>query len=221
MMQLSLVEYQNLNRRNEFGSRVYETPEGNKYPSVTTIFGQLSKEAIDKWKRDVGEEESSRINKESLNVGNSMHKLCENYILDIDAKPETNKKAISLFEQIKPEIDKLDIIYGMEIPLYSDYLKMAGTADLIASEGDVLRVYDFKNSRKPKREEWISAYQYQAVAYARMFWERYGVLPTEITIWVAVWDGSLQKFTFKVKDIYPKMIAILKVWHPLWKHAVG
>jgi len=43
------------------GTRVYETPTGKKYPSVTTVTGLLKKKAILEWRKRVGEEEANRI----------------------------------------------------------------------------------------------------------------------------------------------------------------
>ena len=37
--------------------RLYETPEGDKVPSVTTVLGYRSRESIQKWRERVGEEE--------------------------------------------------------------------------------------------------------------------------------------------------------------------
>ena len=43
------------------GSRVYRTPSGNAYPSVTTVTGLLGKESIIAWRKRVGEAEANRI----------------------------------------------------------------------------------------------------------------------------------------------------------------
>ena len=43
------------------GKRFYATPDGNKYPSVTTITSQYNKQSIMEWRKRVGEEEANRI----------------------------------------------------------------------------------------------------------------------------------------------------------------
>lgn len=214
-MQLELVEEYPLKRKVEFGRRVYATPNGKKYPSVTTVLGQMNKKSIDEWRKRVGEKEANRISNESSSVGTKMHQLCEDYMLgrELDS---SNEKQFALFESIKPKIDQLGDIYGIELPLYSDYLKLAGTADLVAEYDGNLCILDFKNSRKPKIEDWVEGYYLQGTCYARMFWERYGVLPKEVVVWIAVWDGTFQEFRIKVKDKYPKLINVLKTWHPDW-----
>ena len=41
-----LIDIEKLVQINEDGKRHYETPNGNKYPSVTTVLAVLSKAAI-------------------------------------------------------------------------------------------------------------------------------------------------------------------------------
>ena len=38
------------------GQRYYLTPQGKKYPSVTTVAGIFAKDGIIKWRKRVGEE---------------------------------------------------------------------------------------------------------------------------------------------------------------------
>ena len=47
-----------LQTENINGSRVYTTPEGNKYSSVTTVLGELIKADIQKWRESIGEKEA-------------------------------------------------------------------------------------------------------------------------------------------------------------------
>ncbi|SVB97466.1 uncharacterized protein METZ01_LOCUS250320, partial [marine metagenome] len=43
------------------GKRNYVTPSGELYPSITTVLGELSKAAIQKWRKRVGETEANKI----------------------------------------------------------------------------------------------------------------------------------------------------------------
>ena len=45
------------------GKRLYFTPEGNKYPSVTTVISNNAKKAkaIARWRKNVGEEKANNI----------------------------------------------------------------------------------------------------------------------------------------------------------------
>jgi genome maintenance exonuclease 1 len=42
------------------GQRYYLTPEGKKYPSVTTVAGIFAKDGIKKWRERVGEDEANK-----------------------------------------------------------------------------------------------------------------------------------------------------------------
>ena len=41
--------------------RTYVTPQGKKYPSITTVLGVLSEDHIREWRARVGEAEANRI----------------------------------------------------------------------------------------------------------------------------------------------------------------
>jgi len=62
------------------GKRYYLTPEGKKYPSVTTVSSIYAKEGIKKWRKRVGEEEATKITTQAAVRGTAVHKMCEDYI---------------------------------------------------------------------------------------------------------------------------------------------
>ena len=67
---------------NEAGQRFYLTPSGEKYPSVTTVLGSLTKDGIVQWRKRVGEEEANKITRRAANRGTQLHTICEQYILN-------------------------------------------------------------------------------------------------------------------------------------------
>ena len=62
------------------GKRVYVTPNGNVYPSITSILALQEKPGLDEWKAKVGQEEATKIMKESAALGTKVHDLCERYL---------------------------------------------------------------------------------------------------------------------------------------------
>ena len=46
------------------GTRVYETPDGRRYPSVTTVLSEHGREAIEAWRKRIGAEEALKLDKE-------------------------------------------------------------------------------------------------------------------------------------------------------------
>ena len=188
-----------LTRKTTESGRQYFTPEGNAYPSITTILSMLSKDSIIKWRQRVGEEEANKISTRAATRGTAVHKLAEDYI---DNVPDWNKDVmphnIASFNDLKGIIDeRLNNVWFQEEFLYSDRLKCAGQVDCIAEFDGELSIVDFKTSRKPKKEEWITSYFIQASFYAAAFYERTGIPIKQGVILITV-DGS-EPQVFKIK----------------------
>tara|TARA_B100001094_G_C18096791_1_gene753439 strand:+ start:459 stop:1130 length:672 start_codon:yes stop_codon:yes gene_type:complete len=171
--------------------RVYNTPDGNRYPSVTTILSELSKASIIAWRKRVGAEEANRISTQAGSRGTKVHQICEDYLNNkpdyLDGQMPAN---VFTFKQIQPILDQyVDNIQYLEAPLYSDFLKTAGRVDCIAEFDGKLSIIDFKTSRKPKKKEWISNYFMQASCYAVMYEERTEI-PVSRTVVIIAVDGS-------------------------------
>jgi len=61
--------------------RKYVTPNGARYPSVTTVLSSYNKKAIMEWRQRVGAEEANKIAGRASRRGTQLHSLCEKYIL--------------------------------------------------------------------------------------------------------------------------------------------
>lgn len=83
----------------------------------------------------------------------------------------------------------------------------AGTVDNVSRvydvfDGEKILIIDYKNSRKPKREDWIQDYFVQASAYWVAYWERTGIKPDGVEIWIAnEKDDIPQVFTLDNSEI--------------------
>ena len=185
--------------------RTYACPDNRNYPSITTVLSILSEDAIREWRARVGEKKAQEIITKASTRGTSVHKLCEDYINNLEVE-ESN----DVFEQIKSKLDKhLGTIYAVEAPLYSSKLRVAGRVDLIAEWKGKLSIIDFKTAKKTKKEEWIEGYFMQESAYAYMFAERMqwkeDFYPNDIITIIGV-DGKdeAQVFEKKAKDYLTK-----------------
>jgi genome maintenance exonuclease 1 len=200
------------------GKRYYVTPEGNVYPSVTTVVGAHGKDSLNEWRKRVGEQEADKISRQAANRGNKLHKLCEDYLnneLSIDGEMPTT---IQLFNSIKPIIQNyINNIYEIESPLYSDHLKVAGRVDCIAEFDGKISIIDFKTSSKPKLESYILNYFMQASAYAVMFEERTGISVSRLAIIIAVENDQPQVFIKKRDDYIGKFIEYRNLYDTLKK----
>ena len=125
-----------------------------------------------------------------------------------------NDEARGQFNRLRFLLGNINNIVGLEIPLYSDILKLAGTADFIAEYNGVLSVIDFKTSKRAKKEEWIEDYFIQAFFYSAAFFEMTGAIPEQIVILIAVresFEVQVFKKPFKEMDTYiEKLIQIMK-----------
>ena len=195
------------------GKRVYVTPQGNVYPSITSILALQEKPGLDEWKEKVGKKEADKIMKESADLGTKVHSLCESYLYNEKLKCD-DMEAIDVFNRLRFVLGNINNIYCLEAPLHSDILRVAGTVDCVAEYNGVLSVIDFKTSRKPKREEWIEDYFIQAFFYSAAFFEMTGALPEQIVILIAVRDSfevQVFKKPLQEMDIYiDKLMTIMK-----------
>lgn len=156
----------------EDGTRVYETPTGKKYPSVTTVTGLLKKRAILEWRKKVGDEEANRIASTAARRGTRLHTLCEKHLLNENVS--VNMFDQEMWNSVKPHLSDINNIYALESSLYSNHLEVAGTVDCIAEYKGKLSVIDFKTSRRVKTRDDIHDYFIQCSAYAVAFEEMTG-----------------------------------------------
>jgi genome maintenance exonuclease 1 len=176
--------------------RFYYPPNGEKYPSVTTVLSIQDKSGLEAWKKRVGEEEAKKISNQAAVRGTEVHLIAEEYI-DNKADYARGKMPANLFtfNSIKPLLDaNLDNIWYQEAPLYSQFIRTAGRVDLIAEWQGKLSIIDFKTSRKPKKKEWIKGYFMQESFYAVAFEERTGKPIKQLVTLVAVDDDEPQVF---------------------------
>lgn len=179
--------------------RFYKTPEGNVYPSVTTVLGDYNKEGIQRWIERVGVEEAERIRNTSASRGDAVHKIIEAYLLNQEAPSNAMPINMHMFSTMRPIYDKyISKIYGVEVPLYSDYLKVAGRADFVAEFNGVCSIIDNKTSLRLKKKEWIAGYFMQMSAYAVMVEELTGMAVPQIVVIIGV-DGEREPQVFVEK----------------------
>ena len=123
-------------------------------------------------------------------------------------------EAMSVFNRIRFLLGNINQIVGLEIPLYSDILKVAGTTDCVAEYNGVLSVIDFKTSRKAKKEEWIEDYWIQGFFYAAAFFEMTGAIPEQVVILIAVRESfEVQVFKKSINELdnyIEKLLNIMK-----------
>ena len=201
--------------------RYYTTPNGVKYPSVTTIMPH-KEEVLQAWRDRIGVEEANKITKRAGNRGTKMHSLCEDYftgkLTDMKIKMMMPFDKM-LFGQVRKYLDNyINNIRCMEQALYSHKLKLAGRVDLIAEWKNSLAVIDFKTSIKEKKEEWITNYFVQCTAYAEMFEHLTNQPIDDIVVLIATEEQVPQVFERKKKDYVDILHDYLNQFHEKNNH---
>jgi hypothetical protein len=175
------IGYDDLDTTTTDSGRNYLTPDGHQYPSVTTVLSILNEDVIKAWRQRVGEEEANRISGKAANRGTRVHSIVEKYLNNEDTTEFLPHIRQSL-ENLKPVLNDVGTIFGLEVPLYSHHLGLAGRCDCIAQYNGVPSIIDFKTSRYIKKKEKISNYFAQGAAYSIMFEERTGIVAPNIVI---------------------------------------
>lgn len=188
------------------GTRVYKTPSGAAYPSVTTVTGLHSIKSIMEWRKRVGNEEANRISSRAAKRGTAIHKLCEDYLNNEFVEPQLFD--VPMWNSLVPLLDRIDNVRCLETPLYSDHLQVAGTVDCIAEFDGKVSVIDFKTSKRVKSREEISNYFMQCAAYAVAFEERTGVPVSRLVILMGIDDEPPALFVEKRDDWIGPFIAL-------------
>ena len=71
-----------LKAENTSSGRLYKTPTGKKYPSVTTVLSSYGKKELFEWRERVGAEEANKIAGRASRRGTALHTVCEKYLLN-------------------------------------------------------------------------------------------------------------------------------------------
>ena len=219
-VKLSELDFELESETTEAG-RTYKTPGGKSYPSITTVLSNYNKKAIYEWRQRVGEEEANRVSRAASGRGTKLHNAVEKYLLNemSDLKyssmmPDTKE----LFLKVKPFLDNhIGDVYGIEQPLYSDKLRIAGRCDCIAEWEGELSIVDWKTSSKVKQKEYIQNYFMQCAAYAEMFEERTGKPINQIVVAIVVEETNSPLIFVENKSDYilPLQEYILKYNSPI------
>lgn len=177
-------DLQRIERIDSTDVRLYQTPSGARYPSVTSVTGLLGKDAIIAWRKRVGDEEANRISTRAAARGTRIHSLCEQHL-------KNEQVFVDIFDidnwtALRPMLNKIDNIHCLETPLWSDHLEVAGTVDCIAEYEGKLSVIDFKTSSRIKHRDDIHGYFMQCAAYAVAFEERTGIPVANLVIIMSV-----------------------------------
>jgi genome maintenance exonuclease 1 len=194
---INKYNYTTYTRDDDHGPRTYKVNNLN-LPSVTNILqftqSKDKQQGLDKWRERVGLHEAFEITRQAARRGTEMHKVLEKYINGegyLNLSDEGTKPRLMAHEIIQ-NLGPLKIVYGTEISLTGKN-RWAGSTDAIGEYDGKPTIIDFKQSNKPKREEWVEDYYYQIAAYSLAHREHYGPIDQGL-IAICTVDGLYQEF---------------------------
>ena len=214
-MKLPELTTETINRK-----RFYVTPEGNKYPSITTVLSIRNKEGLFEWRKRVGNEVANHVARTAAARGTKVHHMCEDYLNNVHlefpkkfAEHTKNFLPWCLFKELRRKaLGNINNIHAQECGLYSDKYKVAGRVDCIAEYKDTLSIIDFKTSTRERSDSWNENYYIQGSAYAEMFGERTGIEINQVVILVVTEDGTVQEFVRDKEEYLPMLEESVTEW---------
>jgi len=184
--------------------RVYQTPDGEKLPSVTTILGATKDmTALNEWRKRIGEDKAAQITREAAGVGTAMHANLERFIIGEQRQPGNNPVHVQANAMadviIENGLSRLSEVWALEQSLYFPGL-YSGTTDGIGVFDGEPAVFDHKQTNKPKKEEWVEDYYLQLTAYILAHNEVYGTDIRRGVVFMCSRDLQYQQFNLLPQD---------------------
>jgi genome maintenance exonuclease 1 len=178
--------------------RVYQTPDGERLPSVTTILGATKDmTALNEWRDRVGHAKAQQITSEAAGVGTAMHANLERFLIGEQRQPGNNPVHVQANRMadiiIETGLSKMNEVWAMEQSLYCPGL-FSGTTDLVGVFEGQPAIADHKQTNKPKKAEWVEDYYLQLAAYATAHNEVYGTNIKRGVIFMCSRDLQYQQF---------------------------
>ena len=190
--------------------------DNNDLPSVTKILSSTASEEkkakLREWRKKIGEKEATKTLIEANSRGTLMHSIIEHYLIGQERIKfeDENNQALNMAKEIIENglKGKLSEIWGAEVTLY--YPKLyGGTADAIGIYEAQESILDFKQTNKPKKEEYIEDYFLQLGAYALAHNVFFESKITQGVILMCSTNNMFQKFKIegkKFEDIQKKFL---------------
>lgn len=204
LIKVNKYPYKRYNRFSDEKGRKYLVQE-QKVPSVTTILGKTKSEkdsaGLQAWRNRVGEAKAREITQNAAAVGEEMHYILENYFNGTpyyNPNPSGQQPRI-MAHKILENLTPITEVWGNEISLAYQH-EYAGTTDMIVLYDGKPTIVDFKQSNRPKKDEYVEDYKHQLGAYYLAHKEHYGPIEQGL-ISVCVRDLTYQQWLLKEADL--------------------
>lgn len=203
--------YSEIATTNELGLRWYETVKGT-FPSITSVLSSTKSEeaaqSLARWRESLGAEKADAASKKATDHGTNVHLLAERYLkgeqvdalIDGEPVPEADLQA---FRTLRVKLNKIDEVWGQEVPLFSTSYEVAGRCDLVGKYKGVPVIVDFKTAGRIKNKADIGDYFLQLAFYARAHNEMFGTNIQHGVILMVADSGFPMEFNVELAEYYP------------------
>jgi ATP-dependent exoDNAse (exonuclease V) beta subunit len=204
--------YQELSASSVDGMRLYATPDRNYYPSITTVLGKTQPPekaaALEGWRNAIGHEEAQRQTEAAASNGTGVHLLIERYLKkeELVQGDEFTEKMMQGFNSLKLKLNKITEVWGQEVPLFSNLLRVAGRCDCIGVYKGKPCIIDFKTSRRIKNKDEIEDYYLQLTAYSIMHNEMFGTDIVDGVVLMTSGEGFPQEFCVNLLEYVDPLV---------------
>lgn len=195
-------------------------PQPPEYPGATRILGGTKDQTgLLEWRMRVGDAEADRILKESLEIGTSLDKIVDDHysLAGFSADNYTGEIGFPLYRSMLPQLRRV-VSAGTQVCVWSDRLKVKGFIDICGLFDSTPSIIDIKNSRKPKRADWIEDYFLQTTTYALAAHDCIGVDIKQVVLIIGVRPGEThtqetQVFVEPVRKYAAAALRRIKEYH--------
>lgn len=189
------------------GKRSYRVPNGDCYPSVTTVLGAAGPNpSMLDWQSSVGIDVARHIMGTQAAVGTEVHERLSLYVRGLDpwkgyaSEWDRPIDVRGHYDQLVAHAcSRLECTVASEAPVWSDSLQVAGSVDLVAvldhTWGDAsgnLAIVDFKCLRSAPPPDKTATYLAQCAAYAVMWTERTGQVINRMVVAQSIASGGVR-----------------------------
>ena len=196
-----------LQKKETNGMRLYNLPNGDWVPSITSVTSFYNRQIFVDWRKRVGIEEANKITRKATARGTDFHEAAQAYLENRELNWEDYQPLTKfMFHHVTPYLDRINNIHAIERTLYSEYLGLAGRVDCIAEYEGELAVIDFKTSTKIKPEKWLENYFVQEMFYASAYYELTGIPIKKLITLMVTPDGDVKVFDKRNKGDYIKLL---------------
>lgn len=208
---ISSPELPNITKFYENGKGYYDTPDG-KFVSITTILAANVPSEIISWRKAMGDSVADYIMRKAAARGKTVHSIIERYLSNHPPYPMQTYGLLpwGIFRIMRPALDNISDVRGIEIPIYSRNLRVAGTADTIADYDGVPSIIDYKTTTKLRNSNSIRNHLLQCAFYGICWEELTREKLEQIVIIMGAEDGNMAVFKEKLSDHVQKVKKLIQ-----------